>query len=54
MINDEEIVLIDIHILTEKTWKIRETTCSVQRPVYNQTNHNVNRVNIEVHNGTGC
>ena len=35
MINDETIILIDIHIFTEKTWIIRETTCSVQQAVYN-------------------
>ena len=34
MINDEKVILIDIHIFTEKAWKIREIICSVQRPVY--------------------
>ena len=48
MINNENITSIDIYILTEKTWKIPETICSVQRPVYNQTNQNLNSVNAEV------
>ena len=53
MITDEKIILIDIHILTEKTRKTRETTCTVQRPVYNVTN-NLNRVKIEVCSRTSC
>ena len=48
MINDEKIISIDICTLTETTWKIRETISSVQRPVYNQTNQNLNRVSVEV------
>ena len=52
MIDDEKIISVDIYILTEKTWKIRETIFSLQRPVYNETNQNLNRVNVEVYSGT--
>ena len=54
MVSDEKIISVDIYILTEKTWKICETICSIQIPVYDLTDQNLNRVNVEVYSGTSC